>query len=561
MFDFNNWLNRYPYTDFHELNIDWIIKAVKEIAQELGNFELVNQIKYGGTWDITKQYSRYTVVVNGTTGYISLQDVPAGVAITNTDYWELVADFTAIVGDLGTRVTALEADKKYTRSYFSGKKIVSYGDSTIHNGGMNTYIDQLDDICDCTVTNRGIAGTRMARNPNNGVSLINASTDLGSFDIITLSYGMNEWQTNETVSQIYEDAHALITAIKNKNPDIDIVFITPFYAYRDFGNDPVNLSNSGLFLYDVNNIITYVMNSYSIPVIDLYSLSMCNEYNYSSHLKNDSGGVYVHPEDWFSRDLAYIVKSFNTGAVAKTKEIDILATYDLYSGQTAFTNTDYNNAGGLSETGLFLHYGGSTSESTIKKTVLSDSIYRIKGKTSAAFTLSTSTWNHTFPAGSFDITVSSLPTGFNSFTITTTGDTVIEDFHIYKVILAGKEFGDNTRFGARCSLTILSEDVTALTGRYAPSVVFERDHLVFDFAGFQVTNEIAASTDLLMIPYSFTTSSYLHSYIYAVKSSDGEVYPLELQGERIKSMKTMPTGTYIISNNIDISRNISVINS
>ena len=29
-----NFLDKYPYTDFHELNLDWIIKTVKETVAE-----------------------------------------------------------------------------------------------------------------------------------------------------------------------------------------------------------------------------------------------------------------------------------------------------------------------------------------------------------------------------------------------------------------------------------------------------------------------------------------------------------------------------------------------
>ena len=128
------------------------------------------------------------------------------------------------------------------------------------------------------------------------------------------------------------------------------------------------------------------------------------------------------------------------------------------------------------------------------------------------------------------------------------------------IYLGGKEIPDATRFGARCKLTIESADITGLTGRYAPSVVFDRDQLTFDFAGIQVDNAVSASDVLMSIPYSFTTSTALHSYLYTVKSSDGDVYPLELVGNEIKALKAMPTGTYIISTNIKIDRNISLIN-
>ena len=550
-----------PYTNLHNLNLNAIIRTINELIAEMNTFEAVTKISYKGEWDITKNYPSWSIVVDNSSGnilgYISKKPVPSGVDISNNEFWEMIADVTALYADLGDRVEELE---RVTKSYFTGKKIVSYGDSTIHNTGMHTYIDTLPEIIDCSVVNRGVAGTRMNHSANNGVSLINSATDLGDYDVITLSYGTNEWQTNETVKQIFDDAKALIEAIRVKNSDIDIVFILPSYAHRDFGNTPVNLNNSGLFLHDVNNVIHYVMSLYNIPVIDLYHESACNEMNYSYLLRNDSGGIYVHPEDWFSRNLAYIVKNFNTGAKPKIKERDILATYDFYEGQTAYTNTDYNNDGGLSESGLFLHYGGSYTEDSTMKTVLSSSIYRICGKSTHEFTLSCGTWSRTIPSGYFDFVVSGIPTGFASFIIDTNDETIISDFHIMNVYLGGKEMPDATRFGARCVLTKVSNDITALSGRYAPSVVFDSDKLAFDFSGFVVDNAVSASDVLFRIPYNFTTSAYLHSYIYAVKSSDGDVYPLELQANEIKALKAMPTGTYIISSNIVIDRNITLIN-
>ena len=546
-----------PYTNFHDLNLTELIKFVKEIAREMSDFEAVNKVKYLGEWDITKSYSPWSIVEDNNIGYIAIREIPRGVDINDRNYWALVADFTALYADLGARIDALE---RTTKSYFTNKKIVAYGDSTIHNTGMNTYIDQLDDIVECYVDNRGVAGTRMNQSANNGVSLINASTDLTSFDVITLSYGTNEWQTNETVKQIYTDATALINAILAKNPNIDIVFILPSYAFRDFGNNEVNVNTQGLTLEDVNNVIMYAMSRFNIPCIDLYHESMCNTSNYKYLLRDDSGGVYVHPQDYFSRDLAYIVKNFNTGCTPKYDEKDVLATYDFYEGQGAFNNTDYNNAGGLSESGLFLHYGGAYTESTTLKTVMSQSIYRITGHTSEAFTLTCGDYSKNITAGYFDFIVTGLTTGFKSFTIDTTADTVIEDLHIYKVNIGGREIPDATRFGARCKLTVESADITALTGRYAPSVVFDRDTITFDFSGFNVDNAITAGDVIMSIPYAFTTSTLLHSYLYTVKSSTGDVYPLELKGNEISALKAMPTGTYIISSMIKIDRNISLIN-
>ena len=155
MFDYHRWLNLFPGTNFHELNIDWLVEAVKHLAREMYDFEIVNQITYEGPFDITKQYKAWAIVTDNNIGYISKQPVPAGVQLNNTEYWEVVADFTALIGDLGTRVIALESDVNDLNEIVLDKprKIIYCGDSygrglsiiggqTVYGNGWTYYADQ-----------------------------------------------------------------------------------------------------------------------------------------------------------------------------------------------------------------------------------------------------------------------------------------------------------------------------------------------------------------------------------------------------------------------------------
>lgn len=143
MFNYGNWLNRFPGTNFHELNIDWLVEAVKHLGKEVHEWEIVNNIHYAGHWSITKQYPAWSVVIdeNTLTGYISLKPVPAGVDINNTEYWEMIAEFTALIGDLGDRVTALESamttaeaainrlKKYYSAESWTNRRVICISDS------------------------------------------------------------------------------------------------------------------------------------------------------------------------------------------------------------------------------------------------------------------------------------------------------------------------------------------------------------------------------------------------------------------------------------------------
>lgn len=91
---------QWPYTNLHELNLDWLIKEMKELTEHIENYVSELGIKYADPfdWDITKQYEQNTIVIDPLTGtaYMSLKPVPSGIDINNTDYWTPI--FT--LGDL-----------------------------------------------------------------------------------------------------------------------------------------------------------------------------------------------------------------------------------------------------------------------------------------------------------------------------------------------------------------------------------------------------------------------------------------------------------------------------
>ena len=100
--------NKYPYTDFHELNLDAIIEQVKRLQNDFDEFALNNSLTYMGEWDITKSYPAFSVVDDGGFGFLSLQPVPPGVLLNNPDYWLMIVDFSALYNDFGQRITDLE---------------------------------------------------------------------------------------------------------------------------------------------------------------------------------------------------------------------------------------------------------------------------------------------------------------------------------------------------------------------------------------------------------------------------------------------------------------------
>ena len=91
--------DKFPYTNFQELNLDKILSALKTLQEEMKDFISNNVIKYADPiqWDITKQYEANTVVADSDgNAYLSSKPVPVGVALSNTNYWSQIGNFDAL---------------------------------------------------------------------------------------------------------------------------------------------------------------------------------------------------------------------------------------------------------------------------------------------------------------------------------------------------------------------------------------------------------------------------------------------------------------------------------
>lgn len=108
----NDFMSKYPYTDFQTLNLDWIIAQMLQLRSDMKDFVTLNTIKYADPiqWNITTQYQGNTVVVEPISGdaYLSTQPVPAGVAITDTEYWTVIGSFGSIFTDIKASIAAAD---------------------------------------------------------------------------------------------------------------------------------------------------------------------------------------------------------------------------------------------------------------------------------------------------------------------------------------------------------------------------------------------------------------------------------------------------------------------
>lgn len=103
-----NPIHRAPYTNFHDLNLDWIIEVLNEFNTKLTNFVSLATIKYANPiqWDITNQYEANTVVVDSNgNAYLSVQPVPSGVSLDRTEFWTKIGNFDELWANVKKAIT------------------------------------------------------------------------------------------------------------------------------------------------------------------------------------------------------------------------------------------------------------------------------------------------------------------------------------------------------------------------------------------------------------------------------------------------------------------------
>lgn len=138
----------FPYTNYHNLNLDWILKRFHDYEETLQNFVSLNTIKYADPfdWDITRQYSTNTIVMDPRTGiaYISVQPVPAGAQITDTDYWTPVFDLSLLFEGIKDSIAALVEESDYATENSTAGTLIWVGNtlyrSTVDIAAGSRYV-------------------------------------------------------------------------------------------------------------------------------------------------------------------------------------------------------------------------------------------------------------------------------------------------------------------------------------------------------------------------------------------------------------------------------------
>lgn len=182
-------------------------------------------------WDNLREYESLTMVTYNGTCYTSRKRVPAGVELSNTDYWVVTGNYNAQVEEYRQEVRALQSDvdgiaeEVDTLNLTINRRFVLIGDSYIVGGpnaggtnyGWGYYFKQKSGLSDsdCHIYGVGGSGFVGTSTPTFLGFLNNSASDVSNHDTVTdvvFAGGYND--RNATANEL---SSAIPTAIARAN--------------------------------------------------------------------------------------------------------------------------------------------------------------------------------------------------------------------------------------------------------------------------------------------------------------------------------------------------------
>ena len=238
--------DHFPYTNFHELNLDWMLNALRELEHTINDFVAINALKYADPiqWNITTQYEKNTIVIDPQTGtaYISVQPVPAGVSLTNTDYWTVVFDLSTFVVKAAKNLAVKYENETTTTATFNSNigdwlvwsdtlyialTNITAGDSYVIDSNIKHFtiediVGHLTDLDTTDKTNIVAAINEVVYTFNTLYSNVGDLATLSTTDQSSIVNAINEIVTNigDLSNLTTTDQSSIVNAINEVNSNI-----------------------------------------------------------------------------------------------------------------------------------------------------------------------------------------------------------------------------------------------------------------------------------------------------------------------------------------------------
>lgn len=233
--------NEFPFTRTYDSDLGWLIRRIQEVAQIVDEYVSLNSIQFADpiNWNITSQYPRLTIVLdNQGNAYISRQPVPAGVPLSNEDYWTEIYSTVKVLEsirgniahDNGDLDTASELIADGNLFWYAGNLYIAVGDIAAGNRfveGTNCRPLTVDEKINLVAQaiDDAIAQEAQAREDADNV--------LG--DQITAETQARESADTSLENQINAETQARESAVDAINTRIDNLKGSIYYNVKDYG--------------------------------------------------------------------------------------------------------------------------------------------------------------------------------------------------------------------------------------------------------------------------------------------------------------------------------------
>ena len=207
------------------------------------------------------------------------------VEVDGVKYWAIDGLVTDVKAEAEISAGAVNQGAWY------GKTAVFVGDSITAGTGCDgdKYWQILEESMGLSnVTAMGVPGSCISAKSDYGTNnspLIQRYNDIPEADLISIFMGTNDYGHDTPLGTIddigdtsfYGALNVIIPSLQAKHPDSRIVFVTPLHRYGFGGlNFDYEKNGAGFTLQDYVDAVIKVCRRYSVPVIDLYSISGLN---------------------------------------------------------------------------------------------------------------------------------------------------------------------------------------------------------------------------------------------------------------------------------------------
>ena len=197
----------------------------------------------------------------------------------------------------------------YISNKFSGKTIITYGDSITHANNWQPYLNKE---LHCSTENYGIDGSKISGDNTTSMCNIERINALPDLSFLLIMGGMNDWAQNVSIDGDENDVtnftggcHAMFKNIINKYPSACIYCVGTSFGYIGSFSEKTK-NNIGLTTLDYSKKLCEIASLYGIPSISAYeNMGVC-DINKTLFLRND-GDIYIHPNDEGAKRLANVI--------------------------------------------------------------------------------------------------------------------------------------------------------------------------------------------------------------------------------------------------------------